>query len=277
MDSSSFDISEFFKLFEFKKVILLIFGFFIIGQLSNQITRLSEALQKRFTSRRLLILKITTVLTFSLYIVGTVFLFYSILSPPKELLIAIGGSAAVAIGFALKDIVSSIIAGIILLFDRPFQVGDRVSFGDTYGEITKIGLRAVRLVTLDDNLVTVPNSKFVTDAVSSGNAGALDMMIVANFNISLHSDLRQAEQILREVVATSRFVYLKKSISIVFEEVNQGELFWIKMSVKAYVLDVRYEKAFLSDIILRGNEALLENNIPRPIKKLQTQSLESVE
>jgi small-conductance mechanosensitive channel len=183
MDSSTFDVSEFFKLFEFKKIILLIFGFFIIGQLSNQITKLLEALQKRFTSRRLLILKITTVLTFTLYIVGSVFLFYAILRPPKELLIAIGGSAAVAIGFALKDIVSSVMAGIILLFDRPFQVGDRVSFGNTYGEITKIGLRAVRLVTLDDNLVTVPNSRFVTDEVSSGNAGALDMMIVANFAI----------------------------------------------------------------------------------------------
>lgn len=270
MDSVGFDISELFKLFGLKKVILLFLGFYLIGLLSNKVTLVSETLQKKFTSRRLLILKLATVISFSLYIVGSVFLIYSVLKPPKELLIAIGGSAAVAVGFALKDIISSIIAGFILLFDRPFQVGDRVNFGDVYGEVTKIGLRTVRLNTLDDNLVTIPNSKFVTDVVSSGNAGALDMMVVATFNLSLNTNLKLAEDVLKEVVATSRFAYLKKPISIVFNEENQGELFWMKMTVKAYVLDVRYEKAFLSDIIVRGNEAILDNRIDRPQKIFRT-------
>jgi small-conductance mechanosensitive channel len=187
-------------------------------------------------------------------------------------LIAVGGSAAVAIGFALKDIVASIMAGLILLFDRPFQVGDRVNFDGIYGEISKIGLRAVRLITLDDNLVTIPNSKFVTDAVSSGNAGALDMMIVVNLNISLDSDLRAARDIMRETVATSRYVYLRKPISIIFSEKSQGELFWIEMVVKAYVLDVRYEKSFQTDIVLRGNEALKEHGILRPLKSLRMET-----
>jgi len=270
MDSTGIDnFSEFFKLFEVKKIILLLIGFLLMSIISKQVTKVSDSLQLKFTTRRLLILKITTIITFGLYIAGTIFLFYSVLNPPKELLVAIGGSIAVAVGFALKDIVSSMMAGLILLFDRPFQVGDRVHFDGVYGEISKIGLRAVRLKTLDDNLVTIPNSKFVTDAVSSGNAGALDMMIVANFNIDLNSDLRLAREIMREVVATSRYVYLKKPISIVFEEVNKGELFWVQMSAKAYVLDVRYEKAFQTDIVLRGNEALKENNILRPLKSIQ--------
>jgi small-conductance mechanosensitive channel len=271
MDNSSFDhVSEFFKLFEFKKIILLVAGFFIMGVVSNYINKMSDGLQKKFISKRLIVLKITTVITFSFYIFGSISLFYSVLRPPKELLLAVGGSAAVAIGFALKDIVSSIMAGLILLFDRPFQVGDRVSFGDTYGEIAKIGLRAVRLITLDDNLVTIPNSKFVTEVVASGNAGALDMMIVVNFNLAIESDLRLARQVMNEVVATSRYTYLKKAITIVFDEINQSEIFWIQMKVKAYVLDVRYEKAFQSDLILRGNEALRENDILRPVKDLRT-------
>lgn len=267
------NITELFKLFEIKKVILLILGFVVMSFISGQINKWSDLLQQKFASKRLLLLKVTTVLTFTLYIFGTVFLLYSVLRPPKELLLAIGGSAAVAIGFALKDIVSSIVAGLILLFDRPFQVGDRVSFNDIYGEITKIGLRAVRLVTLDDNLVTIPNSKFITDAVASGNAGALDMMIVVNFNIALDSDLRKARETIKEVVATSRFVYLKKPSVVVFSEESEDALFWIKMSVKAYVLDVRFEKSFQSDIVLRGNEALREEGILKPIKNLITKSL----
>ena len=186
--------------------------------------------------------------------------------PSKELLVAIGGSAAVAIGFALKDLVGSIIAGFILLFDKPFQVGDRVSFGDSYGEITNIGLRSVRLTTLDDNAVTIPNAKFLTDVVSSGNSGALDMMIVTTFYVSLFEDLDKVRQILYEVMITSRFVYLEKPVSITFEEVAISNNFVIKVNVKAYVLDVKYEKALQTDVTIRGSEALKLGNIKRPVK-----------
>ena len=91
--------------------------------------------------------------------------------PHPEVALAIGGTAAVSLGFALKDLLSSIVAGLIILVDRPFQVGDRVTFDGWYGEITHIGLRSVRLLTLDDTQVTIPNNKFLTDLVASGNAG----------------------------------------------------------------------------------------------------------
>lgn len=186
--------------------------------------------------------------------------------PSKELLVAIGGSAAVAVGFALKDIVGSVIAGFILLFDRPFQVGDRVCFDNTYGEIRSIGLRSVRLSTLDDNLVTIPNSKFLTEIVSSGNSGALDMMVVTTFYLSIFEDLEKARQLLHEVVITSRFIYLEKPVTITVEEVAVSNTFAIKLNVKAYVLDVKYEKAFLSDVTSRGSKVLQNANIIRPIK-----------
>ena len=159
------------------------------------------------------------------------------------------------------------IAGFILLFDRPFQVGDRVSFGDVYGEIKNIGLRSVRLVTLDDNLVTIPNSKFLTDVVSSGNSGALDMMVVTDFYVGLYENINVVKEILHEVVITSRFIFLEKPVSITYQEIAISNTFVIKVSVKAYVLDVKYEKAFLSDITERGNKHLNKNNIQRPVKR----------
>tara|TARA_B100001971_G_scaffold215195_1_gene260334 strand:- start:164085 stop:164888 length:804 start_codon:yes stop_codon:yes gene_type:complete len=265
MDNASLDnINEIVKLFEIRKIIYLIISFIILSVVTNQINNISAYFQKNFASSRLLILKITTLLTFGIYIFGTFFLVYSILSPPKELMIALGGSAAVAIGFALKDLVASIIAGLILLFDRPFQVGDRVSFGDVYGEITKIGLRAVRLITLDDNLVTIPNAKFVQDAVSSGNAGALDMMVVVKFHLDIEADIALAQKIVEEVVATSRFTYLRKPIVITLNEFMDKEIIGIELTLKAYVLDVRYEKSFQSDIVKRVTLAFREHKIKRP-------------
>ena len=244
--------------------VIAIIGFLLIALVVKVISKTAQKIEDNYPNQRLLALQIATILNFSLYIFGTTTIIYGVLRPPKELLLGLGGSAAVAIGFALKDIVSSVMAGLILLFDRPFQVGDRVSFADTYGEIVSIGLRTVRLTTLDDNLVTIPNSKFLTDVVASGNAGALDMMVCVDFTLSVDSNLRKAKELLYEVVATSKYVYLRKPINIVMVEKTQGQLMWIEMKVKAYVLDVVYEKAFQSDVVLRGNEVLNASKIKRP-------------
>ena len=54
-----------------------------------------------------------------------------------------------------KDIALSIVAGVMIMFDRPFQVGDRVSFGGEYGDVTVIGLRSVKLRTLDEEATRI--------------------------------------------------------------------------------------------------------------------------
>lgn len=254
-------ILDFLKL---DKLFLFVFLIVCIVFLVKIINIWSEKLQEKFSGKRLVILQVATIFSFFLYLSGFLGSFYMVFKPSKEVLVTIGGSAAVAIGFALKDLVGSVIAGFILLFDRPFQVGDRVNFADVYGEIKSIGLRSVRLQTLDDNLVTIPNSKFLTDVVSSGNSGALDMMIEANFHVSIYENLERIKTLLHEVVITSRFVFLEKAVIITFDEIPISNTFVIKVSVKAYVLDVKFEKAFLSDLIARGNKILLENQITRP-------------
>ena len=148
-------------------------------------------------------------------------------------------------------------------------MGDRVSFNDTYGEIVSIGLRSVRLNTLDDNLVTIPNSRFITEMVASGNAGALDMMVVCDFHLSLDADIELAQSLIHEVVVTSRFAYLKKPVNFVLNEVVIAERLALQIKVKAYVIDVHYEKAFQSDIVKRVSRLFIENNIARPSREMQ--------
>lgn len=262
---ASTDITQLiFDFFKLDKVLLFIVCILCIVFTVRLINTWSGSLQLRFGGKRLAILQMTTIFSFVAYTFGFLGVFYLVFHPSKELLVAIGGSAAVAIGFALKDLVGSIIAGFILLFDRPFQVGDRVSFGGVYGEITSIGLRSVRLKTLSDDLVTIPNSKFLTEVVSSVNSGALDMMVVTHFYISLFEDLEKVRHILHEIVITSRFAYLEKPVSMTFEEVALSNQFVIKVSVKAYVLDVKYEKSLQTDITTRATEALKRNHIERP-------------
>lgn len=255
---------EITKILNFSRLFYLFLAVGLLWIIVHLVNRAAVKIGIKFPAHRLLALQIVTIISFGLYIGGGILLVYGILQPPKELLLALGGSAAVAIGLSLKDLVSSLVAGIILLFDRPFQVGDRVSFGDTYGEIQSIGLRAVRLVTLDDNLVTVPNSKFVTDVVASGNAGALDMMVCIDFYLAIDCDLAKAREIIFEILVTSRYVYLNKPVSIVATEKFAGEFFTVELKAKAYVLDVKFEKAFQTDIVMRVESAFKEAAISRP-------------
>lgn len=269
------DISAVGDLLDMSKFIMLLSAMFVLWLINKVIRRVCEMLMASIPARRFMILQFATLFTFVWYFVGTYWVITGIIQPPKEMVLALGGSAAVAIGIALKDVVASIIAGVILLFDRPFQVGDRVSFNDTYGEIVSIGLRSVRLNTLDDNLVTIPNSRFITEMVASGNAGALDMMVVCDFHLSLDADIELAQSLIHEVVVTSRFAYLKKPVNFVLNEVVIAERLALQMKVKAYVIDVHYEKAFQSDIVKRVSRLFIENNIARPSRETQLVGQES--
>lgn len=264
------DISAVGDLLDMSKVIMLLSAIFVLWLINKVVRHVCEMLMTSIPARRFMILQLATLFTFVWYFVGTYWVITGIIQPPKEMVLALGGSAAVAIGIALKDVVASIIAGVILLFDRPFQVGDRVSFNDTYGEIVSIGLRSVRLNTLDDNLVTIPNSRFITEMVASGNAGALDMMVVCDFHLSLDADIELAQSLIHEVVVTSRFAYLKKPVNFVLNEVVIAERLALQIKVKAYVIDVHYEKAFQSDIVKRVSRLFIENNITRPTREMQS-------
>jgi len=269
MDNAQLDqISQLTALFDFNKIALFALGIFLLITFVKLMTWFADHIEKLFPSKRLLISQVETVFSFFLYIFGINILFFSIIQPPKELLIAAGGSIAVAVGLSMKDLVASIIAGLILIFDRPFQVGDRVSFEGMYGEIKSIGLRAVRMVTLEDNLITIPNSKFITESVSSGNSGALDMMVVVKFYFETSVNINLVKQKLNDIMSTSEYVYLQKPINItVNEELVLGRPA-LMFTGKCYVLDVKYEKSIETDIYVRA--AKIFADLPRPLGALNS-------
>ena len=234
--------------------------------LSRTVRQSLDSLGERIAEKRLFFKQVTAVLRFCILVVATFMVFGSLLSvgDNREVLLAIIAPGAVAIGLALKDLLASLLAGIILLFDRPFQVGDRVRFGDVYGEVKEIGLRAVRLVTLDDNLVSIPNNRFLNDPVASANAGELHQMCVIDFYIGCNEDFQKAKRLVYEATASSRYVYLNLPIEVHLREgpVPEGaERFAIQLTCKAYVLDGRYETVFETDVMERTKCAFRQENI----------------
>lgn len=223
-----------------------------------------EGLGERFATQRLLLQKLATAVQFAVY-VGTgatvVALSFNL---NKEVLALVGGTVAVAVGFAVKDLVASFIAGIMILIDRPFQVGDRVSFGGEYGDITAIGLRSVRMQTLDDNTVTIPNNKFLSDITSCGNYGALDMQVTVDFYIGVDQDVGRARELVTEAAITGRYIHLPKPVVVHVSQVIHESYVALRLRLKGYVLDTRYENAYATDVSLRVLKAFREHDIQPP-------------
>jgi small-conductance mechanosensitive channel len=254
-------ILEFIKPRGIPWAILLLIVTMVLARLSS---RTLDRIGDRFADKRLTIQQAGSLLRFLIYFVGGLGAAGLIFELTDEVLLALGGTAAVSVGFALKDLVASVVAGLIILLDRPFQVGDRVTFEGQYGEVRYIGLRSVRLVTLDDTQITIPNNKFLTEAVASGNAGQVHMMIQVDFLVGIDQDVGRAKRVVEEALTSSRYVHLKLPWAVHVNSVTQDGYLAVRLRGKAYVLDVKFEKAFETDVTERVLEGFRNGGIEPP-------------
>jgi len=224
--------------------LVALIGFAIIKYL----TRLLERLGERWIKFRLTIKGLVPILRITGWIIILYIIIVDLLAPPIATLVALTASAGIAVGFASQDILKNIFGGVMILFDRPFQVGDKIQVGSHYGEVIGIGLRTVRIISPDDSLVSIPNSEIVNTAVSNSNSGEHYCQVVSEIYLQPDVDLTKVRKIAYEAAAMSQYIYLNKPIQIVIKnEMHQGQSL-LKLRLKAYVLDIRYEFAFASQM-----------------------------
>ena len=193
-------------------------------------------------------------------VTGLFLLGNSLLKLSQENILAITGTAAVALGFAFKDYVSSIIAGVLGLFEAPYRIGDRIQIENRYGEVTAYGLRALRLQTPDDNTVTIPHNKIWTEAIANANMGNLEAQVVTSFYLAHSAPAEQVQAILIRVAQTSRYTQLRLPITVVMEEKIWGSLF----KLKAYPIDARSEFSYRTDLTVRAKKKFEKSKIAYP-------------
>ncbi|MBE9068360.1 mechanosensitive ion channel family protein [Leptolyngbya cf. ectocarpi LEGE 11479] len=175
-------------------------------------------------------------------------------------LIALTGTIAVALGFAFKDYASSIIAGVVNLFEGPFRMGDRVQIGEHYGEVIDYGLRGLLLQTPDDNAVTIPHSLTWTSPISNANSGQLEAQVMTEFYFAHEADTELAVEILYQAAYSSRYTQLKLPVRVIVSE----ETWATHLKLRAYPMDARDEFIYKTDLILRIKKACARHHIPYP-------------
>lgn len=189
-----------------------------------------------------------------------VFVVLSRLSPTQDAFIAGLGSIAIALGLGAQDLIKNVIGGIIVLTDRPYQLGDRVRIGDAYGEIDHIGLRSTKLTTPDDTRVTIPNASILTDQIYNANSGVPDCQVVTDIFLPVGVDPELAIEIGREAAYASPFLLLDKPVVVLISDQYQDRPY-VRLRVKAYVHDHRFEPRMQSDVTVRAKKEFMKRGI----------------
>jgi len=143
---------------------------------------------------------------------------FNLLAPSREAFLAAVGSVAIAIGLGAQDLIKNLVGGLVVVADRPHQLGDRVQIGEAYGEIDHIGLRSTRLTTFGDTRVTIPNSDTLNKEVFNSKSGVPDCQVATDVFRPPDSDHALAAKIGYEVAYTSPFTYLAKPVVVLISD-----------------------------------------------------------
>lgn len=191
------------------------------------------------------------------------FVILAIFTPSRETLIAVLASVGIALGIGAQDLVKNVIGGLIILMDRPYQLGDRVRIGDAYGEVDHIGIRSTKLTTPDDTRVTIPNSEVLVGKAWNSNSGVPESQVVTDLFLPADTDPIVAREIAYEAVYTSPFLLLTKPVTVLIQDQFQ-EVPYLLVRVKAYVYDHGLEPRLQSDITIRAKTEFLRRRLIGP-------------
>jgi small-conductance mechanosensitive channel len=175
-----------------------------------------------------------------------------VIIPTRENVLLLLGALALAIGFVLKDYMSCLFAGFVLLAERAYRVGDWVQIGDTYGEVIELGLRTVKLRTADANEVSIPHSVLWNKPLINATGGKQDLLCVIHFFVHSDHENTTVRKTLLDVANASSYLHGERPVVVVM----QNEPFGLHYKVKAYPKDAREQFSFISDITERGQFAL---------------------
>lgn len=186
-------------------------------------------------------------------------------------LAVIFGLLSVGIGFGLQNVTSNFISGLIIMFERPIIVGDRVEVDGIEGDITEISIRSTKIRTINNISIIVPNSKFVENNVINYSHGDPSFRLDINVGVSYSSNLDTVLQALTEVAEEQQKVMKHPKHQVHLTEF--GDSAW-NMQLRVWITNVKDRYVLRNElnqaIVRKFNDFSIE--IPFPQRDLHLRS-----
>jgi len=123
---------------------------------------------------------------------------------------------SVGLGFGLQEIVANFVCGLIILFERPFRVGDVVTIGDQTGRVTRIQIRATTVTDWDRRELIVPNKEFITGKLINWSLSDPITRVVIPVGVAYGSDTQETEKLLLKIARENLMVLSQPEPSALF-------------------------------------------------------------
>ena len=198
---------------------LLVISAFVL--LAWAVHRLLRVLFRRTVEDRTLENLIKQSVYYAIVLLGVIIAAGALGVSPQALVTGLGLTGLV-LGFALKDILSNFVSGLLILALRPFKIGDQIVVGETEGAVERIELRATQIRTYDGRVALVPNAEVFTSRIVNNTADPIrrgNVAIRAGYDI----DLETALPILREAAAGAPGV-IDRPVAIRVEDLGADDL-----------------------------------------------------
>ena len=189
-------------------------------------------------------------------------------------LIAFFSAAVAAVALALKDNISDIASGIIILFTRPFVTGDFIEFGSHKGTVLKIDLIQTKLLTYDDTNIIIPNSKITSNEINNYTDHP-EMRVVVKVPVSYTADIEEVKRVLLTTAAHTENILTDEAHNpqVRLEQFGESSL---DFTVRCWCNFKDYWAVFYS-LTEAVKKALDENNIPIPYNQLDVHIIDDPE
>ncbi len=183
-----------------------VLGFAVAIWLSLLISRvlrffLSEEVYERVQLAPGLPYAISTMLNYLVLFIGSL-VALGVLGVPLEKFSIVAGAFSVGLGFGLQNIINNFVSGIILLFERPVKVGDVIQFGDSTGEVRRIGIRASIIRTREGSDIILPNGNLISNQVTNWTYADRRRAVEVALTIAAGPDPNHVIQLLKTAATT---------------------------------------------------------------------------
>lgn len=177
----------------------------------------------------------------------------------------LAGALGVGIGFGLQNITNNFISGLIILFEQPIKVGDRIEVGDISGDVIKISARSTTIVTNDNISVIIPNSQFIDSQVINWSHNDRNIRFNFPVGVSYNEDPEKVKAILIEVAKANEGVLASPSPDVLFDDFADSSLnFYLRVWTSEYINKPKVLKSQLYyEIFRRFKEQGIEIPFPQ--------------
>ena len=184
--------------------------------------------------------------------------------------IAGAGVAGIAVGFAAKDTLSNIIAGILLIIDRPFEIGDRIEVWSapagsaTWGDILDIGLRATKIKTTDNIVIIIPNNEIMKRDIVNYTIISSKIRVRVNIGIAYDADIEKAKGLIISVADSADWIAKDPAPKVVVRNFGDSS---VDLQLRVWINDARKRMDTISYITDKVKTTFDQNKIEIPYPK----------